>query len=114
MRLGKLLPKPDFKGHTDGQCRTIPWRVSTGGRFPWYPPGRDEPIWLEVKESRVMICWIWDKRKQEWVDGDTWAERRNGPNSGRVMVSKHDDLHRRLADRHRRSMLIEKRRRELK
>ena len=114
MPIDQLLPKPEFKGQKDGQCRSIPWRVETGGRFPWYPPGRDKPIWLKVVESRVMICWIWDHQEGEWIDGDTWKMRRVGPNAGKILVSKHDDLHRQLADRQRKSTLIEKRKRELR
>ena len=110
--VSKYLPAPPFRGVTDGQCRTVEWRVKTGKRFPWTPPGRAEPIWLPVIEGRCIICWIWDAREREWVDADIWRMRRAGQNAGKICVSKHDDLHRQFADRQRRARLIEKAKRD--
>lgn len=82
------LPKPDYRGQFDGQVKIITKSVPTGKRFPWTPPGKSEPFWIPIKESRVFIEWVWDNRLKEWVLDSVWSGRRPSPNAGKVLARK--------------------------
>jgi hypothetical protein len=85
--MGIAMPKD--RGAMLGHVVTINRSVATGKRFPWVPPGKTEPVWLPVKETRVIIVWAWDGRK--WIRGDEWAARfiRTAP-PGTKFPSKND------------------------
>lgn len=102
-----ILKKPEYDGVIDGQVVThavkVP-KMKNGRvvRFPWVTPEGVER-WMVVKETRLVVQWAWDHDRREWVTEDVWKSRRKGPNAGKVLVSKHDDMYRAMAERQRRA-----------
>tara|TARA_Y100000592_G_scaffold78257_1_gene123001 strand:+ start:367 stop:723 length:357 start_codon:yes stop_codon:yes gene_type:complete len=89
MRVDKEFDKPDYPGKFFGHCVTSYIRVPTGKKFPWYPPGADQPVWLPIKEGRVICSWTWDGAN--WLDPAQWETKwpstpRRGSKS--ILVSK--------------------------
>lgn len=113
-----LLPKPDFRGQFDGQVTTLDVKVAKVKdgkvvRFPWRTP-TGETRWMVVKETQCQVQWAWDAVEGEWVTENVWKARRNAVEKGRVLASKHTDLHKRLAERQRRENARLKRERRKK
>jgi hypothetical protein len=113
-----VLPKPEHAGQFDGQSKTVTIKVPKVGpngrivRFPYTSP-TGQTLWMTVKESRVVVDWVWDARAEEWVTESEWLARRPSPNAGKVLVKKTTPLHRALAERQK-TQLAEMRRLEKK
>jgi|8_EtaG_2_1085327.scaffolds.fasta_scaffold00012_99 hypothetical protein len=94
------LPKPEYIGAFHGQTRTLTYRVKTGKRFPWKAPS-GQTVWIPIKESRISLEWTWDANDRKWLTDIEWKRKYPAPNAGKFQVSKHSDLHKRLAERQR-------------